>query len=214
MCGRFFIAEEGEDALLTRMIEEAARRQKAIVGEGEIARGEVFPSCTAAALAVGRSGQVGAFPMQWGFHRSDGGLIINTRSETALDRPMFRSSMLQRRCLIPASWYFEWEQKSDPPAPGERAKAVEKREPQRVKYLIRSAAPGPIYLAGIYRYEEGRKLPVFSILTREPAPEIAFIHNRMPVIFSEHTRGLWLDGNADPQSALRACEQAMAYRPA
>jgi putative SOS response-associated peptidase YedK len=153
--------------------------------------------------------------MQWGFHRQDGaGLIINTRSETALDHPLFRPSMLERRCLIPASWYFEWEQQNEAAAANNKTQKTKAKNPRRIKYLIRCAAPGPIYLAGIYRYEEGRRLPVFSILTREPAPEIAFIHGRMPVIFSEYTRSLWLDGNTDPISALRACEQTMAYRPA
>ena len=51
MCGRFFIAEEGEDELLALMIEEASRRQQAIVGESAIARGEVFPSAAVAAMA-------------------------------------------------------------------------------------------------------------------------------------------------------------------
>ena len=53
---------------------------------------------------------------------------------------------------------------------------------------------GLMYLAGIYRYEADRRLPVFSILTRAPAPEIAFIHDRMPVIFSEANCRAWLDG--------------------
>ena len=110
MCGRFFIAEEGEDELLNMMIEEASTRQQAIIGESTIARGEVFPSATVAALAMGRNGNVGAYPLQWGFHRPNNqGLIINTRSETALEKPVFRQSMLERRCLIPCSWYFEWE---------------------------------------------------------------------------------------------------------
>lgn len=211
MCGRFFIEPEGEDALLSMMIEEAARRQKAIVGQDTVARGEVRPSDTAAALAMGRSGQVGAFPMKWGFHRQDGGLIINTRSETALTLPLFRPSMLERRCLIPASWYYEWETVQLQPGAAARDASGGLR---RVRYAIRPAAPGPIYLAGIYRYEEGSRLPVFSVLTRAPAPEIAFIHDRMPVIFSENARSLWLDSAADPLSALEACEKAAAYQPA
>ena len=42
MCGRFYVEEDGEDELLSRMIEEASRRQQAIVGETSIAAGEVF----------------------------------------------------------------------------------------------------------------------------------------------------------------------------
>ena len=197
MCGRFYIAEDDEDELLDEMLAEAAQRQQALTGESTIARGEVLPSSFAAALAVGRSGKAGAFPMQWGFRRYDGkGLIINTRSETALQRPMFRQSMLERRCLIPASWYFEWEKKGN----------------DRIKYAIRPESKGVMYLAGIYRFEEDKKLPVFSVLTREPSPGIAFIHDRMPVIFSAGSRDAWLDRSADPGAVLRQCEQAMRYR--
>lgn len=71
-----------------------------------------------------------------------------------------------------------------------------------------------MYLAAIYRYEESQKLPVFSILTQEPAREIAFIHDRMPVIFSDAARGAWLDPAADPQEVLKLCKHDMIYRTA
>ena len=199
MCGRFYVPEEDENELLTTMIAEASRRQQALTGENTIARGEVLPSSTVAALALGKNGDLGVYPMQWGFKRFDGkGLIINTRSETALDKPMFRQSMLERRCLIPAVWYFEWE----------------KREKEKVKYAIRPKQQGIIYLAGIYRFEEEKKLPVLSILTRTPAPEIAFIHDRMPVIFSDANHGEWLNRSADPRDLLQICEKDMDYRVA
>ena len=84
----------------------------------------------------------------------------------------------------------------------------------KIKYAIRAKAPGVIFLAGIYRYEENQKLPVLSILTREPSPEIEFIHDRMPVIFSDREHGAWLDQNADPMDMLKLCEKEMAYRAA
>ena len=199
MCGRFYIPEEDENELLTAMIAEASRRQQALTGESTIARGEVLPSSTVAALALGKNGDVSVYPMQWGFKHFDGkGLIINTRSETALDKPMFRQSMLERRCLIPAVWYFEWE----------------KREKEKIKYAIRPKQQGIIYLAGIYRFEEEKKLPVLSILTRAPVPEIAFIHDRMPVIFSDANHGDWLNRSADPRDLLQKCEKVMDFRVA
>lgn len=225
MCGRFFIAEEGEDELLNMMIEEASKRQQAIIGESTIARGEVFPSATVAALAMGRNGNVGAYPLQWGFHRPNNqGLMINTRSETALEKPMFRQSMLERRCLIPCSWYFEWEirdarQNLLDAAPSlqiqqESFPKTKNKNALKIKYAIRPQSPGLMYLAAIYRYEETQRLPVFSILTREPAQEIAFIHDRMPVIFSDATRYAWLDRTADPQTALKQAESKMAFKAA
>ena len=216
MCGRFFIAEEGEDELLALMIEEASRRQQAIVGESAIARGEVFPSAAVAAMAMSRKNEIGAYPLQWGFHRRDGkGLVINTRSETALEKPLFRQSMLERRCLIPCSWYFEWgAAQAQPSLLGDDQALSRAIHGLKIKYAIRPRRPGRMYLAAIYRYEEGQRLPVFSILTREPAKEIAFIHDRMPVIFSDGPHRAWLDRGADPQRVLQLCEQEMTFRTA
>lgn len=226
MCGRFFVAEENENDLLARMIDEASRRQQAITGESSIARGEVFPSATVAALTMGKDGNIGVFPMGWGFHRPDNkGLIINARSETALEKPLFRQSMLTRRCLVPCSWYYEWETRDaqqslleDMPSlridAGTLAGKGKSKSTVKIKYAIRAKAPGVIFLAGIYRYEENQKLPVLSILTREPSPEIEFIHDRMPVIFSDREHGAWLDRNADPMNVLKLCEKEMAYRAA
>ena len=133
--------------------------------------------------------------------------------------------MLERRCLIPCSWYFEWETRDtqqslldDMPslqiqAAGQTDKGKAKN-PTKIKYAIRPKTPGIIYLAGIYRYEENQKLPVLSILTRDPVPEIAFIHDRMPVIFSDKLHGQWLDRAADPMEVLKLCEKEMAYRAA
>ena len=151
-----------------------------------------------------------------GFHlQPHSKLIINTRSETAMDKPLFRQSMLERRCLIPCSWYFEWETRdAQQIQPANQPTNGKGKNAQKIKYAIRPKAPGIIYLAGIYRYEDNQKLPVLSILTREPAPEIAFIHDRMPVIFSDRHHGAWLDRNADPMEALTLCEKEMAFRAA
>ena len=223
MCGRFFVAREDENELLARMVSEAARRQQTLTGESAVAIGEVFPSDTVAALAAGKSGAIGAFPMAWGFHRADGkGLIINTRSETALTRPLFRASMLERRCVIPCNWYFEWETREgqqsllpEGPSLGVLPEGGKKlKHPQKIKYALRPKAPGLCYLAGIYRYEEGRVLPSLSILTRDAAESIAFIHSRMPVLFSEKTYPAWLDRTQSPEALLAQCEQEMDYRSA
>ena len=189
MCGRFFVVGESENELLDRLIAEAERRLLILTGENKIARGEVGPGSVVAALALGKNGEIGAFPMTWGYHlQPQNKLLINTRSETALDKPLFRQSMLERRCLIPCSWYFEWETRdaqqsllaSMPALQIGKAEKGKAKHPAKFKYAIRPKASGVIYLAGIYRYEENQKLPVLSILTREPAPEIAFIHDRCP----------------------------------
>ena len=57
-------------------------------------------------------------------------------------------------------------------------------------------------------------MPVFTVLTCESAAEIAFIHDRMPVIFMEKDRDAWLDRREDPEKLLRNRNVRMEFRPA
>jgi putative SOS response-associated peptidase YedK len=118
--------------------------------------------------------------MKWGFIGYNGRPIINARSETALEKPMFRQSMIERRCLIPASGYYEW-QKSG-------AK----------KTKCRFHLPdGPIYYAGCYRQEKNSQLGNFVILTRQAVRGIELIHGRMPVIIPKQHMETWLNEGLD-----------------
>ena len=161
MCGRYWIDDGRESIELHDIIEEVNRR---VVVEPVKTSGEIFPADVVPVIASNRNMVPTAFAMQWGYTMPDGRRIINARSETAETRPMFKDGMRQRRCAVPATNYFEWER---------AGKA-------KTKYAIRPTDGALFYMAGIYRIESGR--PVFSILTREPAESIAFIHNRMPVI--------------------------------
>ena len=161
MCGRYWIDDGRESIELRDIIEEVNRR---VIVEPVKTSGEIFPADAVPVIASNRNMVPTAFAMQWGYTMPDGKRIINARSETAETRPMFKDGMRQRRCAVPATNYFEWER---------AGKA-------KTKYAIRPTDGALFYMAGIYRIESGR--PVFSILTREPAESIAFIHNRMPVI--------------------------------
>ena len=200
MCGRFFVPEDDGDAWIAKVVADADARA-AKLNEGPVARGEVVPTQTVAALARSRRGQPGAFPMRWGFRLANGRQLINTRSETAADKPLFRESYRLRRCLVPASWYYEWERAAGPDG-----------KPARRRYALKGRPSGPCLLAGIYRYEPGQALPALSILTREAAPEIGFIHDRMPVICPVEEIDRWLDPSVDP-GWLTDAAQEMAFRP-
>lgn len=169
MCGRYYIAEEDSAAELQEIIEQLNRRG------AEVKTGEIYPTDTVPVLANNKAMVITPFAMKWGYTLPDGKQIINARSESAADKPLFRDGMLQRRCLIPATNYFEWE----------------KRGRDRIKYAIRECDSPILYMAGVYRIENGK--PVFSILTREPAENIAFIHNRMPVILHPEAKNDWLN---------------------
>lgn len=184
MCGRYFIAEEHSEAEMQRIINEVNRRNSE---SGIKTSGEVFPTDKVPVVAVGKSDRIGAFAMEWGYTAHDGRRIINARSETAAEKSMFADGMKARRCLVPASNYFEWEKKGK----------------ERTKHAVRGKG-GMIWMAGIYRFED--KKPVFTILTREPAGNISFIHDRMPVLLEGKMREMWLDRNVDAGYVLeRAC---------
>ena len=67
-----------------------------------------------------------------------------------------------------------------------------------------------IYLAGIYCKEGNRA--ACTILTREPAESIAFIHNRMPVILPSEAIGDWLNVRYEATDVLKAAQTDMGYR--
>ena len=102
--------------------------------------------------------------------------------------------MQQRRCLIPSTNYFEWE----------------KRGRERIKYAIRECDSPMLYMAGVYRVENGK--PVFSILTREPAENIAFIHNRMPVILPAEAKNGWLNIKYTAEDILNSASSRVDFQ--
>lgn len=187
MCSRYRLADANPPEELLELIADLERR-----GKSGFKLGEIRPTDAAPVIANNRAGEPTPFVMRWGF-TCNGAPVINARSETAVSKPLFRESMARRRCLIPASYYFEWE----------------KRTTGKVKYAI--GAGNLVYLAGLYRLEDSG--PVFTILTRAPAEQIAFIHNRMPVILPRSVHREWLNGEP-PDAILRAAELDVTFRTA
>jgi putative SOS response-associated peptidase YedK len=195
MCNRYYIeVEDREDDVeeLRRLMQELQR--KSPERAAAVKTKEVSPTDLALVIANNRRLVPAPLAMNWGYTLPGGGKpVTNARSETAAEKPMFRDGMLNRRCLVPASNYFEWE----------------KRGKDRIKYAIRPAGRPVFYMAGVYRIE-GNK-PVFAILTREPAEPIAFIHDRMPVILPAEAHAEWLDIRSDGRDALRSALTDMSY---
>lgn len=194
MCGRYYIAENDLTEELVQIIEEVNRKK---IPEGLKTSGEIFPSDIVPVLANSRQQNVQPFAMRWGYAFPNGRPIINARSETAATKPMFKDGMRQRRCLIPATNYFEWE----------------RHGVRKTKYAIRPAHSKMLYLAGIYHLEKHKDLvtPVFTILTRDAAPGIAFIHPRMPIILPASHASVWLDHSNEAEEIVRAALSDMEY---
>lgn len=181
MCGRYWIEEEPEG----EMAEIIAQMQRLNLERPVRSSGEVFPGDLVPVVCFSRGGRARPFAMEWGYTLPDGKKIINARSETAAEKPLFRESARLRRCLLPMSAYFEWE----------------KRDGAKIKYRIAPVESGLHFLAGLYRFEG--ETPVCTVLTAPAAAEIAFIHDRMPVILPRAAREAWLEGGALVPEAVR-----------
>jgi len=120
--------------------------------------------------------------------------LVNARAETAAEKPSFRGAMRHRRCIVPATGFYEWRGKA-------RA---------RTPYLVRPRAGGLLALAGLWEHwvgADGSELETMAILTVAANGTIAPIHDRMPAILPSGTHAAWLDcrsGSAvDVQDLLR-----------
>ena len=182
MCGRFYIPEEDGPEKLMILLNRAELRHRARYPDFRLKRGEICPGDSAVALAPNRSRRTSLFVMRWGFMLNRK-LIFNARSETAASKPMFRDSLLSRRCVIPAAAFFEWDH----------------RLKKSTKFRFWPDGMPMMYLAGLYRFEPDAPLPVFTVLTRQAQGNIADIHDRMPVILRAEQLDLWLDQGIDPQ---------------
>ena len=162
--------------------------------------GEIRPSDVVPVLAPDRSGKRSVFPMKWGF--SGRSLLMNARSETAASRPMFRDAWAAHRCIVPASYYFEWEH------------LVRDDGKTRTgdKYRIQPRGSNVTWLCGLYRIENG--LPVFVILTREPSSSVRFIHDRMPLIMPDELADEWIRPDVKPEDLIGRAVTDLVFQKA
>ena len=162
--------------------------------------GEIFPTDVVPVIAPNRSGLRTVYPMKWGY--SGKSLLMNARSETAAEKPTFRDDWARHRCIVPASWYFEWEH-----YPGSDGK-----KHTGDKYMIHPKDSAVTWLCGLYRIENG--LPVFVILTREPGETIRFLHDRMPLIMPDELVTEWIRPDRKPEELLPGALTDMDFEKA
>ena len=198
MCGRYYIEDSPELAPFV----EAMNRSPLLArfeGEKTIGYGEVRPMNVAPVIAANKRGMPAVFPMQWGF--TGRSLLINARVETAAEKSAFRDAWKAHRCVIPASYYYEWEH------------IITKtgRKQKGTRYALRPMDADITWLCGLYRIEEG--LPHFVILTTEPAVGIRFIHDRMPLMLPRESARQWIRPDTDAKSLLPNAATDIVYHP-
>ena len=179
MCGRYS---------LTSPVEAMARLFGVAMGE-HAPRYNIAPSqgiLVARAAPDGAGGAREAAVLRWGLVPSwakdadIGNRMINARAETVAEKPSFRAAFRRRRCLVPATGFYEWRVASGPKQP----------------YNIGMADGGPFAMAGLWEHwtgPDGAAVETCAILTTEANELLRPIHARMPVILAPGDFDLWLD---------------------
>jgi putative SOS response-associated peptidase YedK len=180
MCGRFTLTVD------------PAQLQDAFpgvdIGPGPAPRYNIAPTQPVAVIANNASDKLDYFVWglipSWAKDPEIGSRLINARADTLAEKPSFRSAYRRRRCLIPASGFYEWK-----PEPGSKSKTP---------MYITLATGKPFAFAGLWEFwqsPDGSQVLSCTIITTEPNELMAEIHNRMPVILPAEAYSLWLDPN-------------------
>lgn len=182
MCGRYLAMSDDEYEELKRTVYEVSEK----LTVSNVVRGEVFPTNEIPVVYSFR-GRTVLSAAKWGFPNfKSNGVIINARAETLAEKPMFRSILATKRCIIPADGYYEW---------------LSQEDKSKTKYLISVKDRSLFYMAGLYNIfidKNGIAYAATTIITTNANPDIEFIHNRMPVILQDKLIDKWLDsGNTD-----------------
>jgi putative SOS response-associated peptidase YedK len=143
---------------------------------------------------------------RWGFlphwykTPSDGPLLINARSETIAEKPAFRAACRERRCLIPATGFYEWTK--DP-------------EGTRLPWYITPPDGGVLAFAGVWQrwQKDGETTVTCAIVTTAANKTMSAIHHRMPVILTAKDWALWLgeEGHGAATLMKAAPEDALSF---
>ena len=184
MCGRFTLTASGEELAEAFGLDDRP----------ELApRYHIAPTQPVAVVRAGAPGSGRTLSLlRWGLlpraTAEPKRPLINARSETVSSVPSFREAFARRRCLIPASGFFEW------------AGAGKKRQP----WYFRMASGRAFALAGLWEPPfDPVEAPTATILTTEPNEITRPVHDRMPVILAPGDYARWLDPQAAGLGALR-----------
>lgn len=171
MCGRYYIDDETarEIEKLVRKIDEKLKNMN---DAGIMLTGrDIHPSDLAPILIADGQGGLYCQQQRWGFPGFKGKQVIfNARSETVLEKKMFRQNMEHRRAVIPATWFYEWDHNKE--------KHIFYRKDQPI-----------IFMAGIFgRFGDEER---FTILTTAANESMKPIHDRMPIILDRDELMEW-----------------------
>lgn len=206
MCGRFVVAKSLSELVTIFEVDE-------VIDQVTIPNFNIAPT-TNIAMIVDRSfekdesgapiGELsreihaarwGLVP-RWSKGPNDGPPLFNARIETIAEKPSFKDAVIRRRCVIPASGYYEWQVAPDG---------------SKHPIYINAGPDGLFAFAGIYEWwadpskpanDPKRWLLSTTVVTKAAAKEISHIHDRNPVLLSPDTIEEWLDPNVEASEDL------------
>ncbi len=186
MCGRFYLDVQADELMNLFDLETVPTLPP---------RFNIAPSQPVVAVLEDKQGRRlqmlhwGLIPF-WAKDAKIGYRTINARAETVESKPAFRAAFKYRRCLIPASGFFEW-----------KAEAGGKQP-----YCIRPKEDALFVFAGLYEHwecEGGKLLDSCSIIVTDANQAVKPVHERMPVILSPENFAAWLDPNTRSPEILK-----------
>jgi len=179
MCGRYtlYTTDELEDRYRVEVSD-------AIRANYNVAPSQTMPVITANGLEMMRWGLI----PPWAKDEKIGYKLINARSETIFEKPMWKKPVMQRRCLIPANGFYEWKKEDD----GKHLQYIHLRDEALFSF------------AGIWETwnHDGKEWHTYSILTPSPNKEMTSIHDRMPVILHKDDEAQWLEADTEEDIAV------------
>lgn len=176
MCGRFS---------LTAPAKQIESLFKVVLPADVEPRYNIAPTQPVMAVRLDKYGDNRATMLRWGLipfwakDKSMGNRCFNARGETAATKASFKEPMQRRRCLIPASGFFEW------------TKVGKARQPTYIHFVDNLGAFAGLW--DLWKGPDGAPIVSCSIVTTTPNELVAHLHDRMPVVVSPKDYATWLD---------------------
>jgi putative SOS response-associated peptidase YedK len=169
---------------------------------------DLRPTDSAPIVRLSKAGERECVLARWGLvpfwakELKFGNRCINARAETVATTPAFKAAYKARRCLVPASAFYEWT--------GEKG--------HKVKWRI-TVPDEPLFaLAGLWEWwrdpaaKDQPGVETYTIVTTAANAQLAPIHDRMPVIVPQARYAAWLDPAQDATDLLAPLQQPLQLR--
>lgn len=181
MCGRYYVNDETAREIEAVIRQADQKLSNKIFGNSSFLAREIHPTDIAPVI-VPNGQKLSCRTQRWGFSGfTDKQVIFNARSESVLEKRMFRESTLHRRIVVPAAWFYEWNQRKE-------------------KNIFSSKEQPAIFMAGIYNYDQEEER--FVILTTAANESMKPVHDRMLLILEKEEILPWIFNDKKAEQML------------